>query len=72
MIFDNALIVFSGLFLMFSELEMGGILLDLFIQTTQDEDIVSTIRKRIETFNKSVKSNALYVNNNSQEKLYYH
>ena len=55
-----------------SELEMGGILLDLFIQTTQDEDIVSTIRKRIETFNKSVKSNALYVNNNSQEKLSYH
>ena len=54
-----------------SELEMGGILLD-FIQTTQDEDIVSTIRKRIETFNKSVKSNDLYVNNNSQEKLYYH
>ncbi len=50
-----------------SELEMGGIL-----QTTQDEDIVSTIRKRIETFNKSVKSNDLYVNNNSQEKLSYH
>ena len=25
LIFDNALIVFSGLFLMFSELEMGGI-----------------------------------------------
>ena len=69
MIFDNALIVFSGLFLMFSELEMGGILLDF---TTQDEDIVSTIRKRIETFNKSVKSNALYVNNNSQVRHYCH
>ena len=25
LIFDNALVVFSGFFLMFSELEMGGI-----------------------------------------------